>query len=145
MEYNSDNIFAKIIRKEVTIPAHVIFETDVSIAILDAFPATAGHSLLIPKCEAVTLADLATQDHLFCGNLMQDLARLNKIVSSFRKTTAVNTVVNSLPDSGQLVPHLHFHVLPRSAGDNLLRHPKSAASMISPEEAKSVLGDMKST
>ena len=55
-EYNGDNIFRKIL--DGVIPCHKIFEDDHVLAILDAFPSTPGHSLLIPKCNSRDVSDM---------------------------------------------------------------------------------------
>lgn len=55
---------------------------------------------------------------------MKDLARLTALVQKATNAEATNVVVNNGPASGQLVPHVHFHVLPRNKGDQLIQHPK---------------------
>lgn len=74
--YDKDNIFAKILRGEIT--SYKIFETPHSLAILDAFPACPGHSLLIPKYEAATIQDLGVADSDHLGNVRTAVHRLTR-------------------------------------------------------------------
>eukprot|EP01055_Gregarina_sp_Pseudo9_P001713 Gregarina_sp_Pseudo_9__1712@NODE_2160_length_1121_cov_32_416821_g1989_i0_p4_GENE_NODE_2160_length_1121_cov_32_416821_g1989_i0NODE_2160_length_1121_cov_32_416821_g1989_i0_p4_ORF_typecomplete_len145_score41_26HIT/PF01230_23/8e25HIT/PF01230_23/1_1e04DcpS_C/PF11969_8/4_6e12GalP_UDP_tr_C/PF02744_17/0_0021CwfJ_C_1/PF04677_15/0_22_NODE_2160_length_1121_cov_32_416821_g1989_i049483 len=135
--YEDSNIFAKILRKEI--PAAVIFETEHSIAILDAFPATTLHSLLIPKCKVRNLEELGDSPVDVLGHVMRDLARLDKMVREAAGADATNVITNGGRAAGQIVPHLHFHVLPRKANDGLLKHPKSRQTMLSDEENAELL------
>lgn len=75
---------------------------------------------------------------------MKDLGRLNRIVREGMKATATNVVTNSYPDSGQAVPHVHFHVIPRHTGDGVLKHPHSASSKISTSMASELIQAMRS-
>ncbi|CDI74798.1 HIT domain-containing protein, putative [Eimeria praecox] len=108
--YDRDNVFAKIL--DGRLPSYKIFETEHCVAILDAFPTAPGHSLLISKAPVATATN--------CDG--------------------VNVLHNGGPAAGQIVHHLHFHVLPRFSGDGLFSQPQSAKSMITAEEATAVLG-----
>jgi len=137
-KYDDQNIFAKIIRGEI--PSYKIFETDHALAILDAFPSTPGHSLLIPKSlGAVSVMDMSPQD---IANTLKELPRLTRLVMQATGAEGCNIVQNNGPASGQVVMHPHFHVIPRVEGDGLLRHPRSASAMLSPEEGKAILAKM---
>ncbi|RHY02047.1 hypothetical protein DYB28_009797 [Aphanomyces astaci] len=120
--YDTNNVFAKILRGEI--PSDKIFETDDVLAILDAFPCTRGHSLLIPKVSGYTnILDLPPHE---AAKLFQELPRLAKAVQEAVGCDGINIVQNNGRASGQEVFHPHIHVIPRFQGDNLLRLPSLA-------------------
>ncbi len=136
-EYNLDNIFAKILRGEI--PSYKIFETEHSIAILDAFPVVDGHSLLIPKLNGhLDLSTMSENQAMF----LTDLPKLARIVKTATGADSVNIISNLGKNAGQLVFHPHVHVIPRFVEDNLFKWPKSRG-MITEETAKNVLDKMK--
>ena len=113
MNYDPQNIFAKILRGEI--PCHKLFEDDQCLAILDIFPVNLGHLLVIPKAQAVTVPELdpALAAHLFAVG-----ARLSKVVrSKAPRCEGVNFWISDGAPAGQEVPHVHLHVIPRFAGD----------------------------
>mgnify|MGYP000082252021 FL=1 len=78
--YDPNNIFAKILRKEI--PSYMIFETEHAYAFLDAFPMAKGHSLLIPKAPGYrTVMDM---DEDTAANLLKELPRLSRAVKEVR-------------------------------------------------------------
>eukprot|EP01054_Gregarina_sp_Poly1_P001541 Gregarina_sp_Poly_1__1540@NODE_138_length_13117_cov_118_636935_g123_i0_p8_GENE_NODE_138_length_13117_cov_118_636935_g123_i0NODE_138_length_13117_cov_118_636935_g123_i0_p8_ORF_typecomplete_len147_score28_09HIT/PF01230_23/5_4e23DcpS_C/PF11969_8/6_8e10GalP_UDP_tr_C/PF02744_17/0_0067DUF4922/PF16269_5/0_19_NODE_138_length_13117_cov_118_636935_g123_i011231563 len=140
--YDESNLFARILNRKV--PACIIFETDYSLAILDAFPATPFHSLLLPKCKVSNVEALEAESPEVLGNIMKDLIRLDKIVRLAAEADATNIITNGGRAAGQIVPHLHFHVLPRKTGDGLVQHPKSRQTMLSESEGAELLSRLKS-
>lgn len=136
--YDADNVFAKIL--DGSLPSHKIFETDSCIAILDAFPAVTGHALLISKAPAATIMDLTEQQ---AADVLKELPRLCRAVQKATGSDGVNVLHNGGASAGQVVFHLHVHVVPRFAGDGLFSQFKSAKTMITPEEASSVLAKIK--
>ncbi|KAG9404080.1 Histidine triad nucleotide-binding protein 2, mitochondrial [Aphanomyces cochlioides] len=134
MPYDDNNVFAKILRGEL--PSYKIFETDDVIAILDAFPCTAGHSLLIPKATGYT--DILDIPPHVAAALFQELPRLAKAVQEALGCDGINIVQNNGGAAGQVVFHPHIHVIPRYEGDNLIRFP-GGKEMIHKPEAETVL------
>lgn len=110
---SDDCIFCKIVRGEI--PSSVIFEDDVCMAFLDAFPINKGHSLLIPKKHYVNLLDV---DPEVVAHLARRLIDLTRGVKNATGEEGVMTVVANGSRAGQEVPHLHFHSIPRSKGAN---------------------------
>ena len=111
MAYDSNNVFAKILRGEL--PCHKVYEDDHSIAFMDIMPQADGHTLVIPKVEAETLFDL---DAVQLGGLM---AATQTVAAAVKKAfDAPGIVLFQLngAEAGQTVPHLHFHILPSSLG-----------------------------
>ncbi|MBV9114473.1 MAG: HIT family protein [Hyphomicrobiales bacterium] len=113
--YDRDNIFAKILRGEV--PSFKVHEDDHTLAFLDIMPRTLGHTLVIPKAPARNLLD-APSDALSRTILaVQRVAKAAKIAFA---ADGVTLLQFSEQASGQVVFHLHFHVLPRYDGIPLL-------------------------
>ncbi|KAL1503280.1 hypothetical protein AB1Y20_011333 [Prymnesium parvum] len=138
MAYDPQNIFAKIIRGEI--PSHKIFETEHSLAILDAFPVTPGHSLLLPKHACASITDMPAH---VAANVLSDLPKLSRLVQAATGAPAVNIVSNSGKEAGQVVFHAHFHVIPRFAGDELVALKPSRSSMLSADEASAMLAKLR--
>lgn len=104
-----ETIFAKIIRKEI--PADIVYETDSVIAFNDIHPQAPVHVLIIPKVTDIESAkDLSKEKH---SNLLGELYEAaNHIAKQFGIfESGFRLVVNSGTDSGQEVPHIHFHLI----------------------------------
>jgi len=110
---SDDCIFCKIVRREI--PSSVIFEDDVCMAFLDAFPINKGHSLLIPKKHYVNLLDV---DPEVVAHMARRLIDLTRGVKNATGEDGVMVTVANGAGAGQEVPHLHFHAIPRSRGAN---------------------------
>ena len=109
--YDTNNIFAKILRGEM--PAHKVFEDDKALAFLDIMPRAPGHTLVIPKSPARTILDIAPDDLAHLIKATQTVARA--VVSVFAADGLTIQQFNE-PASGQVVFHLHFHVIPCKNG-----------------------------
>jgi histidine triad (HIT) family protein len=106
--YDPNNIFAKILRGEL--PAYKVFEDDKTFAFLDIMPRATGHTLVIPKAPARTILDIAPDDLAHLGAAVQKVARA--AVSVFAADGLTIQQFNE-PAGGQVVFHLHVHVIPR--------------------------------
>ena len=104
-------IFTKIIQGDI--PCEKIFETDAEIAILDIMPCAAGHTLVIPKLEIERLEDLPEKQTM---SLMQTIQQVAKAVSTAFDGIDYNLMLNNGVNAGQVIEHVHFHVIPRSEG-----------------------------
>ena len=116
-EYDSDNIFTKIIAGQI--PCHKIYEDDETLAFMDVMPQSEGHCLVIPKKGSRNLLDAGP---MTLGNLIvvtQMIARAAK--TAFEADGIVVQQFNEAP-AGQSVFHLHFHVVPRYEGTPLRPH-----------------------
>ena len=109
--YDPQNIFAKILRGEG--PCVRIAEDEVSLSFMDIMPRADGHALIVPKTPARNLLDIAPAE---LARFIPSLQRLALAVKAGMAADGV--VVQQFNESagGQLVFHLHFHVLPRWAG-----------------------------
>ena len=106
-----DCIFCKIVKREI--PAKIIAETGKSLAFIDAFPLTKGHSLVIPKNHYAKVQDIATDDY---ADLFETV---RKVISKVDKiSNATLLAVHNGKESGQEVPHVHVHLIPRSSEDS---------------------------
>jgi histidine triad (HIT) family protein len=127
--YDPNNIFAKILRGEL--PSHKVFEDDRAFAFLDIMPRAPGHTLVIPKSPARNILDAAPDDLASVIRVAQKIART--AIKVFDADGVTLQQFNE-PAGGQVVFHLHVHVIPRKEGIPL----KPPASF---KEEQSVLAD----
>ncbi len=127
--YDPNNVFAKILRGEL--PSHKVYEDDKTFAFLDIMPRASGHTLVIPKAPARTIFDIDADDLAHLIKTTQAVARAAMTVFSADGLTIQQF---NEPAGGQLVFHLHIHVIPRKNGVPL----KPPASF---KEEPSVLSD----
>jgi histidine triad (HIT) family protein len=109
--YDPNNVFAKILRGEL--PAHKVYEDDKAFAFLDIMPRAPGHTLVIPKAAARNLIDIEPDDLAHLIKVTQKIARAATTVFA-----ADGLTVQQFNESagGQVVFHLHIHVIPRKDG-----------------------------
>lgn len=114
MEENNECIFCKIVKGEIE--SDIIYRDDNFIGILDANPKTEGHCLVIPKKHFKTLLDMPSS----LGNEMVEASKkiALKLVEE-GKAEGFNLVMNNFEVAGQVVPHMHLHIIPRKKGDGL--------------------------
>ena len=112
--------------------AHRIYEDDQTVAFLDLFPITRGHVLVVPKRHVVRLTDLREEEY---GDLFRALAKVCRMAE--RLSQDYNVAVNQGALAGQIVFHLHFHIIPRyNAPGPFATTPRTR---IRDEEARTVL------
>jgi histidine triad (HIT) family protein len=109
--YDPNNIFAKILRGEL--PAYKVYEDEKSFAFLDIMPRAPGHTLVIPKSPARTFLDIAPDDLVHLMKVAQKIARATMGVFAADGLTIQQF---NEPAGGQVVFHLHVHVIPRKDG-----------------------------
>ena len=106
-----DCIFCKIAKKEI--PAKIVTETEKSIAFLDTFPLSRGHTLIIPKHHYEKVQDITVDDNT---DLFETL---HKVISKVDKITGSTLLaIHNGKGSGQEIPHVHVHLIPRKPGDS---------------------------
>ena len=127
--YDPNNIFAKILRGEF--PCHKVYEDDKAIAFLDIMPRAPGHTLVLPKAPARNLLDIAPADLAHVMQVAQKIANAQMKVFG-----ADGITMQQFNESagGQVVFHLHVHLVPRKAGSAM----KPPASV---KEEPAVLSD----
>jgi histidine triad (HIT) family protein len=109
--YDPNNIFAKILRGEL--PSYKVFEDDKVFAFLDIMPRAPGHTLVVPKKPARTIIDITPED------LTDVMKATQRIARAALKTFAADGITIQQfnePAGGQVVFHLHVHVIPRKDG-----------------------------
>ena len=109
--YDQSNIFAKILRGEI--PCHKVYEDDRSLAFLDIMPRAPGHTLVIPKAPARNLLDVTPDD---LAHVMKIAQRIAKVSVDVFGADGVTLQQFSESAGGQVVFHLHVHVIPRKEG-----------------------------
>jgi histidine triad (HIT) family protein len=114
MAYDTNNVFAKILRGEL--PAHKVYEDSETLALMDIMPRVEGHVLVIPKAPVRNLLDAAPAPLAACMRTAQKVA-----AAAIKALNAdgVTLLQASEPAGGQVVFHLHFHVMPRWEGQPL--------------------------
>lgn len=113
-QYDSDNIFAKILRGEI--PAHRIYEDEATFVFMDIMPRADGHMLVIPKTPCRNMLDASPEQ------LAAVMATVQKIShAALEAFDAQGITLQQFNEAvgGQEVFHLHFHILPRRDGDAL--------------------------
>jgi histidine triad (HIT) family protein len=110
-KYEPNNIFAKILRGEL--PAHKVYEDDKTFAFLDIMPRAPGHTLVIPKSPARTFLDIAPDD---LADLIKVTQRIAKAAVTVFSADGLTIQQFNEPAGGQVVFHLHIHVIPRRNG-----------------------------
>jgi histidine triad (HIT) family protein len=117
MAYDDNNIFAKILRG--ALPAHKVYEDADTLAFMDIMPRCQGHTLVIPKTAARNVFDASPQQLAACMATTQKIAH-----ASMKAFAADGVTIQQFNEAagGQVVFHMHFHVLPRWEGVKLQPH-----------------------
>jgi histidine triad (HIT) family protein len=101
-----------------TAPSHRVYEDEHTVAFLDINPITDGHVLLIPRYHTQYIEDLpeATMEAL-----MKTMIKIVPPIQRAMNATDSNIGINNGPNAGQIIPHVHIHIIPRlkKAGDRL--------------------------
>lgn len=126
-------IFLQIINRQM--PAHIVYEDDICISILDISQVTKGHTLVIPKTPYRNIFDI---DSEVLAHLIKVVKKIAISMKSALNVEAVNIVNNSGPLSGQTVDHFHIHILPRHSKEEYgYRHDNNLGKYTN-EELKSI-------
>ena len=121
MAYDPGNVFAKILRGDL--PSVKIFEDGETLAFMDIMPAVEGHALVVPKEAAETIFDLSPAG---AAALIKTTQRIARAVQAAVGCPGLMLAQLNGAAAGQSVPHIHFHVLPRTEGLSLQLHGRSA-------------------
>lgn len=111
------SIFSKIIARDL--PGNLVYETDSELAFLDINPSTVGHTLVVPKREVAAFHELPEAEAASLAAAVQVVA---KGVIRAMDTPHYNLALNNGAPAGQVVFHVHFHVIPRYEGQPRVRH-----------------------
>ncbi|GLK68245.1 HIT family protein [Hansschlegelia plantiphila] len=107
-DYESDNIFAKILRGDL--PAHTVYEDDAALAFMDVMPRADGHVLVIPKAPSRNLLEMELAD---LGPLFVAVQKVARAVKAGLGAEGMTIQQFNESAGGQVVFHTHVHLLPR--------------------------------
>ena len=114
MGADSDCVFCKIVQGEI--PCHKVFEDGACLAFMDIAPLAEGHILVVPKAHHETLAEMPADA---VAQVASHLPMLTAAVMRVANVPGCNVLQNNGTVAGQVVAHVHFHVIPRTADDDL--------------------------
>jgi histidine triad (HIT) family protein len=136
--YDPNNIFAKILRGEL--PSYKVYEDDKALAFLDIMPRSPGHTLVLPKAPARNILDVGADD---LAHVMTVAQKISKAIMIAFECDGITIQQFNEGAGGQVVFHLHVHVIPRKTGvamkppasekekpDVLAEHAKKLAAAI---------------
>ena len=107
-------VFCKIVAVEI--PAAVVYENSSVLAFLDVGPLAEGHLLVIPRAHYCEFADMPPRE---CAQLATALPSMARAVREVTGAEGYNILLNEGRAAGQVVPHVHFHIIPRFTNDEL--------------------------
>jgi histidine triad (HIT) family protein len=131
-----DSIFTKIIKREI--PAEILYEDDNTLAFLDIAPNSPGHTLVVPKKPFVNIFDI---DDATLEAVMHTVRKIAPAVRDGVDAKGVHINSNHGEEAGQVVPHLHIHIIPRHDRNEFTFWPKVDYA---PDEAKEVAEKIRS-
>lgn len=114
-----DCVFCKILTGEV--PSSQVFENEKVLAFLDINPVNPGHTLVIPKKHYENIEEIP--EDILC-EMIKAVKNIGRALKENIKVEGYNIGLNNGSIAGQIVPHVHFHVMPRKAGDGLKLWPQ---------------------
>jgi histidine triad (HIT) family protein len=137
--YDSNNIFAKILRGEL--PCFKVYEDEHVLSFLDIMPRVPGHTLVIPKAPARGIIDIKVEDYLHVARATHKIAAVAKQVF---KADGLTVQQFNETAGGQVVFHLHVHVMPRHDGVAMLAPASRKEDMkVLEEHAKKLAAALK--
>lgn len=129
-------IFCKIVSGEI--PSNKVYEDDLVIAVLDIYPITPGHTLVVPKQHHELVSDLPAET---MASMAQAAQKVEKALrASSVRCDASNLVINNGRTAGQEIPHVHLHVIPRFRGDGVRFYVDQKKA--SREELEAITGEL---
>jgi len=120
--YDPSNIFSKIIKGEI--PSHKVYEDADVLVMMDIFPQSKGHVLIIPKAASRNLLDA---DPAVLARTIPQVQRVARATQKALNPDGIRVVQFNEAPAGQSVFHLHFHVIPVYEGVELGRHGQGKA------------------
>lgn len=121
-------IFCDIINN--TLPSHEVFQNHQCKVVLDIKPITQGHIIIIAKTHQPLLHQLPDEEYIGIFRVAKSIAK--QLPLFLDEVTAANLVVNDGKDSGQHIPHVHIHIIPRRKNDSLSFYWRLLTRFINP-------------
>ncbi len=129
----ADCVFCRIAAHDS--PAYIVYEDETTLAFLDLYPFTRGHLLVVPKHHGERLTDLPPGSQTALIHTLDTMCRRSE-----RLTSAYNVALNAGAAAGQIIFHVHFHIIPRYGEANPF-HP-STRTRLSDAEAESLIAEL---
>lgn len=130
-------MFCDIIQRNTA--SYIIYEDEDFIAILDKYPISLGHTLVMPKRHYERVKDLSEKD--FCA-MYARVHALNQLITSKLSASASHISINDGAAANQLIPHIHVHIIPRSENDSA---GFTARKLLRPEEMNEIKKKLETT
>lgn len=130
-------MFCDIIQRNAS--SYIIYEDEDFIAILDKYPISIGHTLVMPKRHYGRLKDISETD--FCA-MYARVHALNRLITSRLGASASHLSINDGAAANQLIPHVHVHIIPRNENDNA---GFTARKLLRPEEMNEIKKKLETT
>jgi histidine triad (HIT) family protein len=111
---SNDCIFCKIVTGEI--PSYTLYEDDDIKVFLDLYPASNGHSLYIPKEHFSTIYEIPEEKIIF----LKKIPKIAETLKNATSATGMNILQSNGKDAGQVINHIHFHLIPRYPEDHLM-------------------------
>ena len=108
----ADCIFCKMTKKEIS--SEIIYEDDFTLGVLDVNPRSLGHTMILPKIHAENILDLP-DEHI--GPVFQAVKQVTELLKKCFNPDGFTIGINHGRASGQVVDHLHIHIMPRWSDD----------------------------
>lgn len=118
-------VFCKIIKGDI--PCVTLLDNKDILAFLDINPIRPGHALIVPKVHAPTILDLSPA---YGEAVLSAMKTLGEAIMAATGAEGFNVIQNNFPASGQEVPHIHWHIIPRNVGDGIKMWPQGAYDSI---------------
>ncbi|MEM4396191.1 MAG: HIT family protein [Candidatus Woesearchaeota archaeon] len=112
-----DCIFCKIVKGEI--PSYKVYENEKVLAFLDINPANYGHVLVIPKEHYNNILDIEEEDLI---EITKAVKKIAEILAILLEPDGINILQSNNPAAGQVINHIHFHIIPRFVNDNVTFH-----------------------
>jgi histidine triad (HIT) family protein len=107
-----DCVFCKIVAGKI--PARMLLQNERAVALLDAFPLAAGHTLVISKSHYAKVQDMGKEDAMAVFEIAWKVAGA---VEAGSRVQASTIAIHNGSEAGQEIPHVHVHIVPRKGGD----------------------------
>lgn len=126
-------VFCDIVARRAS--AYIVYEDETTLAFLDIFPFTRGHLLVVPKRHGARLTDLPFDDQMALIRTLDELCRRAE-----RLSPDYNLALNAGAKAGQVVFHVHFHIIPRYGEANPFR--ASSRPALGESDARTLVGEL---
>ena len=114
--HDANCLFCKILQGEI--PSKKVFESEKTYAFLDIFPVSPGHTVIVPKDHYYNILDMPEKD---IAGFFLDLKKIAQLLKEKLHLDGFNILQNNFPAGGQVIPHCHYHIIPRMQNDGKMK------------------------